>query len=131
MQRLYKPFFIVYGILHVVGGLILLVTPDFFDLIVDPLPGAGPAVLIAVLSIFTGLALIGSAFVESLRARRVILKLIMVGSLCNALAHITNSIRGDAPIYTGPVAAVFLGLVIILLISIDRSLRDIPGPEPV
>lgn len=124
MQKLFKPFFIVFGILHVLGGLTLLVTPDFYDLLLSPPPLSGSAVLIAFLFVFAGLALIGIAFVESTRARRQILKLIMAGSLLNAVAHITNSIRGNAPAYTGPVAAVGLALVIILLIMIDRSLRE-------
>jgi hypothetical protein len=123
MNRLYKPFFIVYGVAHVLGGVLLVFSDEFFNFILEPPPLAGSAVLIAFLSVFAGLALFGIAFVESIRARRLILKLIMAGNLLNAVAHITNSVRGDAPIYTGPVAAVVLGLVMILLIMMDRGFQ--------
>lgn len=122
MQRLYKPFFMIYGIIHVIVGVILVFTPEFFSFVLNPPPLRGSGVLIAFLSVFAGLALFGIAFVESTRARRLILRLIMVGNILNAIAHLTNSIRGDAPGYTGPVAAVVIALVTILLISIDRSL---------
>lgn len=122
MQRLYKPFFMIYGIIHVIVGVILVFTPEFFSFVLNPPPLRGSGVLIAFLSVFAGLALFGIAFVESTRARRLILRLIMVGNILNAVAHLTNSIRGDAPGYTGPVAAVMIALVTILLISIDRNL---------
>lgn len=127
MQRLYKPFFMIYGTIHVIVGVILVFTPEFYSFVLNPPPLRGSGVLIAFLSVFAGLALFGIAFVESTRARRLILRLIMVGNLFNAVAHLTNSIRGDAPGYTGPAAAVVIALVTILLISIDRHLGSGPG----
>jgi len=124
MQRLYKPFFMIYGIVHVLVGAVLVFTPEFYSFLLNPLPLRGAAVLISFLSIFVGLALFGIAFVESARARRLILRLMVAGNVLNAAAHLTNTIRGDAPAYTGPVAAVSIALVIILLISMDRSLGD-------
>lgn len=124
MKRLYKPFFMVYGIIHVIVGVTLVFTPEFFSFVLDPQPLRGAGVLISFLSVFAGLALFGIAFVESIRARRLMIRLTIAGNVCNAAAHLTNSIRGDAPGYTGPVAVVVLALVIILLISMDRSYGD-------
>jgi hypothetical protein len=127
MQRLYKPFFLIYGIIHVIVGVTLVITPEFYSFVLNPPPLRGSGVLIAFLSTFAGLALFGIAFVESPRARRLILRLTVAGNVLNAVAHVTNSIRGDAPGYTGPVAAVILALVCILLITIDRSLDSRPA----
>jgi len=123
MRRLYKPFFIVYGVAHIVVGLALVFTRELFDFFLSPPPLPGSAVIIAFLSLFAGLALFGIAFVESIRSRRVIIKLVIVGSILNAAAHLMNSFRGDAPGYAGPFSAVVIALIIVLLISIDRSLR--------
>ena len=125
MQRLYKPFFMIYGVIHVIIGVTLTFTPEFFSFVLNPPPLRGSGVLIAFLSVFAGLALFGISFVESTRARHLILRLTIAGSVLNAMAHLTNSIRGDAPGYTGPVAAVILALVCILLISIDRSIEPV------
>jgi hypothetical protein len=127
MQRLFKPFYMIYGIIHVVVGVTLVFTPEFYSFVLNPPPLRGSGVLIAFLSTFAGLALFGIAFVESHRTRSLILRLTIAGSGLNAIAHLTNSIRGDAPAYTGPVAAVILALVCILLISIDRSLDSRPA----
>ena len=134
MRRLYKPFFIVYGVAHVVAGLALAFTREFFNFILTPPPLPGPAILIAFLLVFTGLALFGIAFVESIRSRRLIIKLVIGGNALNAVAQLTNSLRGDAPGYVGPVATVIIALIIILLISIDRAMRgdresDLPSPK--
>ena len=61
-------------------------------------------------------------------------KLVIFGNVLNAAAHLTNSLRGDAPVYVGPVALVVIALIIILLISIDRAIRvgresDLPSPN--
>lgn len=131
MQRLYKPFFLTYGVIHVLVGITLVFTPEFFSFILNPPPLRGSGVVIAFLSIFAGLALFGIAFVESTRARRLILRLIIAGNILNVGAHLTNSIRGDAPGYTGPAAAVVIALVTILLISIDRNLSAARAPSAV
>jgi hypothetical protein len=130
MRRLYKPFFIVYGVVHIVAGLGLVFTRELFNFFLSPPPLPGSAILIAFLSVFAGLALFGIAFMESIRARRFIIKLVIVGSVLNGAAHLTNSFRGNAPGYTGPVAALALALIIILLISIDRNLRGESELEP-
>jgi hypothetical protein len=133
MRRLYKPFFIVFGVAHIVAGLTLAFTREFFNFFLTPPPLPGPAIIIAFLTVFAGLALFGIAFVESVRSRRVIIKLVIAGCVLNAAAHLTNSIRGYAPGYAGPVAAVIIALIIILLISIDRAIKvdresDLPNP---
>ena len=134
MRRLYKPFFIVFGVTHIVAGLALAFTREFFNFFLTPPPLPGPAIIIAFLTVFAGLALFGIAFVESVRSRRVIIKLVIAGSVLNAAAHLTNSFRGNAPGYAGPVAAVIIALIIILLISIDRAIKvdrefDLPNPN--
>lgn len=123
MRRLYKPFFIVYGVAHIVAGLALVFTREFFNFILTPPPLPGPAILISFLLVFAGLALFGIAFVESVRSRRLIIRLVIAGNVLNAVAQLTNSIRGYAPGYVGPVVAVIIALIIILLIAIDRALR--------
>jgi hypothetical protein len=134
MRRLYKPFFIVYGVAHIVAGLALAFTREFFSFFLTPPPLPGPAILIAALLIFAGLALFGIAFVESTRSRRLIIKLVIVGNILNAIAQLTNSFFGYAPGYVGPAAAVIIALTIILLIAIDRAIRieresDLPSPK--
>jgi hypothetical protein len=134
MRRLYKPFFIVFGVAHIVAGLVLAFAREFYNFFLKPPPMPGPAIIISFLTVFAGLALFGIAFVESVRSRRVIIKLVIVGSVLNAAAHLTNSIRGYAPGYSGPVAAVIIALIIILLIAIDRAIKvdrefDLPNPN--
>jgi hypothetical protein len=133
MRRLYKPFFIVYGVVHIVTGLALVFTREFFNIFLTPPPLPGPAILVAFLLVFAGLALFGIAFVESIRSRRLIIKLVIVGNILNAVAQLTNSFLGYAPGYVGPAVAVIIALIIILLIAIDRAIRvereyDLPSP---
>jgi len=133
MNRLYKPFFIVYGVAHVAAGLALAFTREFFDFFLSPPPLPGAAMIIASLCVFAGLALFGIAFVESTRSRRVMIKLVIAGNILNAAAHLTNTFRGEAPVYAGPVAVVIIALLIILMILIDRAIRterDPAQPEP-
>ena len=134
MRRLYKPFFIVFGVIYIVTGLALAFTREFFNFFLTPPPLPGPAMIIAFLCVFAGLALFGIAFVESVRSRRFIIKLVIVGYALEAAAHLMNSFRGHAPGYAGPVAAVIIALIIILLISIDRAIKvarefDLPNPN--
>ena len=134
MRRLYKPFFIVYGVAHIMAGLTLAFTREFFSFILTPPPLPGPAILIAFLLIFAGLALFGIAFVESARSRQLIIRLVIAGNVLSAVAQLINSFSDRAPIYVGPVAAVIVALIIILLIAIDRAIRferesDLPSPK--
>lgn len=134
MRRLYKPFFIVFGIIYIASGLALAFTRDFFNFFLTPPPLPGPALIIAFLTVFAGLALFGIAFVESVRSRRLIIKLVIAGYVLEAAAQLTNSFLGHAPGYAGPVAAVIIALIIILLIMIDRGLKedrefDLPNPN--
>ncbi|RKX35251.1 MAG: hypothetical protein DRP71_04350 [Verrucomicrobia bacterium] len=134
MRRLYKPFFIAFGLIYILTGLALAFTREFFNFFLTPPPLPGPAIIIAFLCVFAGLALFGIAFVESVRSRRFIIKLVIAGYVFEAAAHLTNSFLGHAPAYAGPVATVIIALIIILLITIDRDLKidrefDLPNPN--
>ena len=120
---MYKLFFIFYGGIHILAGLIIVVVPSVFNhVLFEPLSDGVP-VLFGFLSALGGLGFLGTAWIESVSTQRFVIKLALVGNVINGLAHIANAIQGFSPVHIGFVGGFGVSIFIVILLIIDRKLR--------
>ena len=124
MLRFYRPFFLLYGALHGVGGLALWAVPELTRFVlVQPL-SAPAGVLVGFASLLGGLGFGAGAFAETSRARRAVVHAALVANAMNFAAHATNVARGDSPAWLLAPAALGLGSFFVVLVAFALALRS-------
>ena len=122
VAKLYTPFFLFYGIVHIGGGIAIAFFPSVLKWVLNTPPHASASVLLAFLSCLAGLGFFGGAFVESLEAKRKFVLLAIAGNVINFSAHFFNFLRGDSPVSLVILAAVGIFAMIAVLMTIRVGL---------
>lgn len=122
MLWLYRPFFLFYGALHIAGGTVLWVAPEWTRfLLTEPLSAAA-GVLVGFGSMLGGLGFGAAAFATGRSAQRAVVAAAIAADVVNFAAHATNVMRGDSPGFMLGLAALGTGTFLVVLLLLARAL---------
>lgn len=121
-RSFYRPFFLLYGGAHVLGGMLLWAAPSASGiLLAEPLSAAG-GVLAGFASLLGGLGFGAGAFAETRRARSAVVAAALLADVVNFAAHATNVARGDSPGWLLAVAGLGTGAFLVALVALAAAL---------
>lgn len=123
VDLLYRLFFLFYGGIHLVAGMFIAIQPQVMTLILHEAPPQGVGVLLGFISFLAGLGFLGGAGVKSISNRLMFIRLAIIGSFFNSLAHLVNVLRGDEKFIMGTVSTVAAALFIVVLLYLYRKLK--------
>lgn len=124
MNRLYQPFLLFYGGIHILGGIVLWANPAAADRILfEPLPVyVGP--LLGFASLLGGLGFAAAAGVTQPWDRKMAIVACGIANVLDFAAHFHNVVRGHSPTWVAVLAGVVVALFISVLVLIYRSIED-------
>ncbi len=124
MRHLYKVFFLIYGGLHLVGGVIIWLFPTFTGGFLNKPVPADSATLMGFLSMLAGLGFSSAAFATNKQAQKIVTIATILGNFLNFVAHFHNTVRGFMPstilLFTVP----FFLLIFVVLILLLRKIHN-------
>ncbi len=122
MSRLFRPFILCYGLLHLAGGIVLWTMPASTGAILsEPLTAAGSS-LLGFISTLAGLGFVAASYVTENRGRRAVIRLCLLGNAANLVVHVQNVFLGASPWWVAAAALLSLGSLMTCLLLMHRDI---------
>ncbi len=122
MAKFYAPFLLYYGIVHIIGGVVLWGYPAATGaFLLEPLPPSMPP-LLGFLSILSGLGFVAAAGVTQPASQKIAIVCCIVGNVVNLAAHLQNVARGYATTSLAVAGTLTVAAFIAILVAIYRGI---------
>ena len=127
MKAAYKIFFLIYGGVHIIAGIVIALWPGVLNIVLSNDINYGASALVGIFAAMAGLGFYGAAFENDLRSKIVFVRLAIGANILNGLGHAVNASRGESPLYMGYVGAFGVAVIIGILIFLHRGLTKTPA----